>query len=235
MKSFLAALLCAFALGLFALSGCQKAPAPPPFDVPALIGLPAIELVKTLGAPAALSTDTANPNQRSWTRDGATLTATFKPVSGRVTELILIARAPENAVRDGAQTELLETGKLQQNDARYSVDWIEAPERPLYFNGVRIVPAPRTYKVQVRVTGPAEMLQISYSLPGATPPSEALVTFAPWDATATVPDDAQIQLSARIAQDGAIARTPIVAEILVDGKVVQNKKASVVASCAWEL
>lgn len=235
MKFLFTTLIFAFALSLTMLSGCRKAPAPPAFDVPALIGLPVGELVKKLGAPTASPTASTIPNQSLWKRGEATLTATFKPVSGRVTELTLIAGPAENAVRDGAQSELLEAGKLKQSDARYSVDWIEAPERPLYFNGMRIVPAPRTYKVQVRVTGPAEMLQISYSLPGANPPSETFLTVAPWDATATMPDDAQIQLSARTAQSQSIASTPIVAEIVVDGKVVASKKASVVASCAWEL
>ena len=229
MKALIYAL--ALLLSVFTLSGCQNAPAPPAFDVPTLIGLPIGDLVEKLGAPS-VSTD---PNQRIWKKGDATLTATFKPVSGRVTEMNLIARAPENAVRDGAQTELLDAGKLKQNDAHYNVDWIEAPERPLYFNGIRIVPAPRTYKVQIRVTGPSEMLQIAYSLPGATPPSETFATIAPWDATATVPDDMQIQLSARTAQDMMLASTPILAEILVDGKVVASKKASVVANCAWEL
>ncbi len=231
MQPFRSALLCLTLLCLAMLGGCQKAPAPPPFDVPALIGLPVGEIEKKLGAP----TTSSDPNQKTWTRGDATLSATFKPISGRVTELRLIARTPENAVRDNEQSELLGAGQLKSDDARYSVDWIEAPERPLYYNGVRIVPAPRTYQVQMRVTGPSDMLQISYSLPGANPPSQTFLTVAPWDVTATVPDDTQIQLIARTAQDGAIASTPIVAEILVNGKVVQNKKASVVASCGWEL
>ena len=229
MKSFFAVLLCAFVLCL--TTSCQRAPAPPPFDVVALVGLPIDEITKKLGAPAA-STD---PNQKTWKRGEATLTATFKPRNGRVTELILLARAPENAVRDSEQSQLLDAGNLKPDDARYSVDWIEAPERPLYYNGVRIVPAPRTYQVQLRVSGPRDMLQISYSLPGANPPTETLLTVAPWDITATVPDDTSIQLSARTAQYGAIASSPIVAEITVDGKVVQTKKVSVVANCDWEL
>lgn len=230
MKSFLGALICAFALSLTTLSGCQRAATPPPFDVAALVGLP-IEKVRTQLGGVGLS---QRLGEETWTREETNLTAQFKR-NGRVTAFTLISREPKNAVGESAQTELLDAGKLKQNDARYSLEYLEAPDRPLFYNGVRIVPAPRTYQVQIRVSGPIEMLQISYSLPGATPPSETFVTFAPWDATATVPDDAQIQLSARTAQDQTIARTPILAEILVDGKVVQNKKASVVASCAWEL
>ena len=233
MKPFFAALLCALALCL--TTSCQRATTPPPFDVAALVGLPIDELTKKLGAPQTSPEAASNPNQKTWKKGDASLTATFKPLSGRVTELILVARAPENAVRDGEQSQLLGDGNLKQNDARYSVDWIEAPERPLYYNGVRIVPAPRTYQVQLRVNGPPDMLQISYSLPGATPPGETFLTIAPWNIKATVPDDTRVQLIARTAQFGAIASSPILAEIVVDGKVVASRKVSVVASCEWEL
>ena len=220
-----------FALSLTTLSGCQRAATPPPFDVAALVGLPLDEITKKLGAP----TSSPAANQKTWSHGAATLTATFKPLSGRVTEMTLIARPPESAVRDGEQNQLLADGELKPDDARYSVDWIEAPNRPLFYNGVRIVPAPRTYQVQLRISGPSDMLQISYSLPGADPPTETFLTVAPWDIAATLPDDTPIQLSARVAQYGAIASSPIVAEILVDGQVVASKKASVVANCAWEL
>ena len=229
MKPFFCALLCALILCL--TTSCQRAATPPPFDVAALVGLPIGEVTKKLGAPQT----SAAPNQKTWARGAATLTATFKPLSGRVTELILIARSSETAVRDGEQNQLLGAGKLQPNDARYSVDFIESPDRPLYYNGVRIVPAPRTYQVQLRVSGPSDMLQVSYSLPGANPPSETFLTIAPWDIIATLPADTPIQLSARTAQEGAIASSPIVAEILVDGQVVASKKVSVIANIAWEL
>ena len=233
MKQFVAALFCALALCL--TTSCQRAATPPPFDVAALVGLPIDEVSARLGAPQTSPEAASNPNQKTWKKGDASLTATFKPLSGRVTELILVARAPENAVRDGEQSQILGDGNLKQNDARYSVDWIEAPERPLYYNGVRIVPAPRTYQVQLRVSGPPDMLQISYALPGAAPPSDTFLTIAPWDVKATVPDDTRVQLIARVAQFGAIASSPIVAEIVVDGKVVASRKVSVVASCEWEL
>ncbi len=235
MQPFRGLLLCLTFLCLALLGGCKKAPAPPAFDVPALIGLPIGAVEQKLGAPTASPASVGNPNQKTWTRGDATLSVTFKPVSGRVTELVMVARKPEDALRDSEQNELLGAGKLKSGDARYSVDFIEAPERPLYFNGVRIVPAPRTYKVQVRVSGGSDMLQVGYSLPGANPPEQTFLTIAPWDMTATLPDDARIQLFARVAQSGVLASTPIVAEIVVDGKVVASKKASVVASCDWEL
>ena len=211
---------------LILASGCRRAPAPPPFDVPALIGLPMDALTRKLGAPTS-----QQPTQKTWARPGATLAATYKPLSGRVTELTLTGK---EAVRDGEQKELLQTGQLKPDDARYSVDYLESPDETLKYNGVRIVPAPRTYQVQVRVSGPPDMLQISYAMSGATPSAETFITFAPWDKTATLPDNAQIQLSARTTRD-QIAQTPILAEIVVDGKVVATSKVSVVASCSWEL
>ena len=229
VKSLFSVFICALVLCL--TTSCQRAATPPPFDVAALVGLPIDEIAKKLGAPQTAT----DPNQKTWTKDGATLNVTFKPRSGRVTELTLIGRAPENAVRENEQNQLLGDGNLKPNDARYSVDWIEAPERPLYYNGVRIVPAPRTYKVQLRVSGPSDLLQVAYALPGANPPSETFITIAPWDIVATVPDNTQIQLSARTARYGTIATSPILAEILVDGKVVESKKVSVIANCDWEL
>ena len=222
---------CLFALCLVALSGCRSTPAPPPFDVPALIGLPIQQIEQKLGAPNNAAT--ASANQKSWAKNGATLTATFKPNNGRVTELTLIEAG--EAVRDGEQQTLLKSGKLKQGDARYSTDYIEAPDRPLYYNGVRIVPAPRTYNVQLRLSGPPQMLQVGYSMSGANPPGDNFLTIAPWDVSATLADDAQIQFGARLAQSQLPANTPIVVEILVDGKVVASKKASIVANCSYEL
>ena len=226
--------LCLLALCCAALSGCRKAPVPPPFDVPALIGLPIGQVEQRLGAPTvATDAATATANQKTWTKNGATLTATFKPLSGRVTEFRLISA--DKAVRDGEQQSILKAGRLAASDARYSTDWIEAPDQPLFYNGVRVVPAPRTYKVQLRLSGPPAMLQVSYAMSGATPPGETFLTIAPWDISATLSDDAQIQLSARLAQSQMPANTPIIVEILVDGKVVASKKASVVAICSYEL
>ncbi len=222
---------CLFALSLATLSGCHKAPVPPPFDVPALIGLPIDQVTQRLGP--ATNAATATPNQKIWTKNGATLTATFKPSNGRVTELTLVSA--DGIVRDGEQSTLLKIGQLVASDKRYSTDWIEAPDKPLYFNGVRIVPAPRTYKVQLRVSGPPEMLQVGYAMSGANPPGENMLTIAPWYIDATLADDAQIQLSARLAQSQLPANTPIIVEIVVDGKVVASKKASVVAVCSYEL
>ena len=222
---------CLLALCFVALSGCRQKPVAPPFDVPALLGLPIQQVEAKLGAPGNAAT--ASANQKSWTKNGATLTATFKSNNGRVTEITLIQAG--EAVRDGEQQTLLKAGKLAQGDAHYSTDYIEAPDRPLFYNGVRIVPAPRTYQVQLRLSGPPQMLQVGYAMSGANPPGDNFLTIAPWDISATLADDAQIQFGARLAQSQLPANSPIIVEILVDGKVVASKKASVVANCSYEL
>ena len=222
MKLFFAALFCLF------LTGCQRAPTPPPFDVPALIGQPIESLTQQLGAPAQSGAQT-----RSWTRDGTTLTATFKPGNGRVLALELLARDADHALREGEQNTLLEAGQLQSGAPNYSTDWIEAPDKPLFYVGVRVVPTPKTYQVEVRVSGPkTAVLQIAYVL-GAQ--SDVTQTIAPWNQTATLADDAKISLEARLAESRVPVGTPITVEIWVDGKSVVSATKSVVARCEYEL
>ena len=213
------------------LGGCNRASAPPPFDVPALIGQPIESVTKVLGAPAQ-----SDANSKTWTRQGVTLSATFKPNNGRVTALTLTSREAKDAVRDGEQDKLLGPGTLKSSDPRYSVDWIEAPDRPLYYNGVRVVPAPKTYAVELRVSGSQfTMLQLSYSIGGPQPQAQTVLTPAPWNLKADVPDDAQISLQTRLVKAYAPGLAPTTVEILVDGHVVASKTASVVAFCQAEL
>lgn len=211
------------------LCGC-RAPAAPPFNVPALIGQPIIALTQTLGAPTGQSA-----GQNVWTRDGATLTAQFKP-NGRVTVLTLISRQNDNAVSDGQQNRLLEPGRIPPNASGYSLDWIEAPDRPLFYTGVKITPAPRSYKVELRLSGSSAMVQARYALTGPQPQSETFLTIAPWNLTATLPDDASIQLSARLFKNLTPGTLEMKVEIVVDGHVVasQNSQGTPVA-CAYEL
>ena len=222
--------LCALTLCALTLGGCKRAPAPPPFDVPALVGQPIEALTKILGAPAQ-----SDATSKTWMRADVTLSATYKP-NGRVTALTLTSRDAKDAVREGEQDKLLQPGTLKSSDPRYSVDWIEAPDKPLYYNGVRVVPAPKTYAVELRVSGSqSTMLQLSYSIGGPQPQSQSLLTIAPWNLKANVPDDTQIMLQTRLVKAYAPGQSPTTVEIVVDGQVVASKTASVVAFCQTEL
>ena len=224
LRFVLALLLCC------TLSGCRAAPTPPPFNVPALIGQPIATLTQTLGAPAQ-----TGANQSSWLRDGATLTAQFKP-NGRVTQLDLVSREPDRAVREGEQDKLLEPGQIPANATGYNLDYIEAPDRPLYYTGVKITPAPRTYKVELHLTGSQALLETNYALFGPQPQSEKFLTIAPWNLSAQLPDDAQIRLSARLFKRLTSEPVQIKVEIVVDGKAVASQSsAGASVACAYEL
>lgn len=221
--------LLAFCLSL-SLAGCNRAPAPPPFDVPALIGQPIDAVTQRLGAPTAQSA-----GERSWTREGTTLSAQFRP-NGRVTALTLTSREADRAVREGEQEKLLQPGRLPANAPGYSLEWIEAPERPLFYTGVKITPAPRNYKVELRLSGGSAMVEASYALGGPAPQAETFLTIAPWNLEATLPDDATIQFQSRLYKKRMPGAAPMKVEILVDGKVVasQDSQGRKVA-CAYEL
>lgn len=202
------------------LCGCHNAATPPPFDVPALLEKPIQVVSAQLGAPT-----TQAPNQKSWTRDGATLTIQFKP-NGRVTSLALVSRAADRAVRDGEQPKLLEPGQLPAETPGYEMQWIEASERPLFYTGVKIVPAPRTHSVELRLSGSPVLVEASYALGGPQPKSETFLTIAPWNLTATLPDDATVNFNARLFKKLAPGKVEMKIEITVDGKVVASQSSS---------
>jgi hypothetical protein len=216
------------------LSGCAKRNTAPAWNVPSLLGQNGDALSKQLGAHRNQSTLDATRTQRTWIRDGQSLQVEWKNSSKRVTSFTLMSRDDANAVREEEKTQLLAPGQLQENDPRYTLEYIEAKERPLFYTGVKVIPAPRNHNVVLRVTATQSMLQVTTQISGQT---ESVLTIPPWEKTLSLPDDAQIGLAVRLQKNLTDApQVPMKAEIVVDGKVVASAASGgPPIQCGWEI
>ena len=234
----LAAAWCGFALCALS-SGCNREEAPA-FDLPAAMGADFRADIDTLsarlGPPQSQNTNELGLPTRVWKKGNATLTAAYKATSKRVVSLSVVARTEQEALRDDAKLKLLRAATLPENEGggAYSVEWIEAPERPTFAVGFRVVPVPRTHKVALRVNGTPSILTISFQPTTATAEGSAQVgtgapfeTIPPWQTTLeNVPDDAKIVLQSRIVQNLEPQKAfEMQVQIEVDGKLVRDQKS----------
>ncbi|HEX8464690.1 MAG TPA: hypothetical protein VF627_08750, partial [Abditibacterium sp.] len=216
-----------------AVAGCGRGAPKPIWDVPALIGQPSDIVTQRLGAPQALKTDAARA-EAIWRRDDVSLSANWKTGSKRVTGWTLISRDNDHAVREESRGELLVPGQLKENDPRYNLEWIEDTQRPLFYTGVKVIPAPKTHAVTIRVTASEALLDVSYSAGAAG--SETFSTIAPWEKSFTLPDDSQISLSSTLTKNLQPGSFNMKVEIIADGRVIaQAASTGVPISCAADL
>lgn len=212
--------------GALALSGCQSRPVGPVWDVPALVG-GRIDVVKQkLGTPQAEESPDLSSGQSTWTQGGTTLTAKWRTGNKRVTEWTLTSRDEDHAVREEDHAALLSPGQLKENDPRYSVDWLEAPNRPLFYTGVRVVPALKNHTVLLRLSGAPALVQLSYAITGTGAKSDSTLTIAPWEQPFDLPDDTQVSLSATVVKTIGGNQPNMKLEILSDGRVVGQAASS---------
>ncbi len=205
------------------VSGCARKPAGPVWDVPTFVGLPIDQAKAKLGAPQTEVTVDTSQTQSVWTREGATLTATWKPTNKRVTSWKLVSREEKEAASEEKRAALLKAGNFKEGDARYSVDYVEAPNRPLFYTGVRIVPALKNHQVVLRLSGSPSLVQVDYDAGGK---GGSTLTIAPWSETFTLPDDSKISLSASFFKSISGSASDMKIEILSDGKVIGSDAAS---------
>ena len=212
------------ALLLFPLlvAGCPSQPPTPVWDVPSLVGKPIDAVKQTLGPPQEEVKKDALL-QSTWTRDNITLSATSK-ANKRVTGWTLVSRDESHAVREEERASLLVPGTLKDGDARYTLDYIEAENRPLFFTGVRAIPAVRTHSVVLRLSGSGSLVQVSYAITGAQAKDSTTLMVAPWEEPLSLPDDAKIVLSAFVVK--AVGQSDMKIEIVSDGKIVASAASS---------
>lgn len=208
------------ALACGGMAGCHSQPSGPIWNVPAVVGRPIDAVKKQLVGGQDGAASDATLKQSTWMRQGTTLSATWRPTNRRVTEWTLIARDEAHAVREEERDQLLKIGQLQDNNPAYSLDWIEANDRPLFYTGVRVTPALKNHAVTLRLSGSSALVQVSYSVTGTVPKNEETITVPPWQEDLTLPDDSQITLTAVLYKtlDGAASSMKV--DILSDGKVV---------------
>jgi hypothetical protein len=216
------------------LAGCNRRPSGPVWNVDAFVGQNIDVLAKQLGPAQKQSTIDEKRAQRIWHKDDHTLQVTYKTLSKRVTDFTLISREATDAVQEGNKAALLEPGQLKEGDPRYTLEYIEAPERALFYTGVKVLPVPRNHTVTLRVTGSDAMLEVRYVAPGTSGAGDELLTLPPWEKTVSVPDDGQVFLSSRIYKNlgGAFHMKT---EILADDKVLaQAASTGQPIQCQWE-
>lgn len=214
------------AVGACLLSGCRSRPTGPVWDVPALVGQPIDAVKQKLGAPQEETAPDPSQGQSIWRHDETTLTAKWRTGNKRVTEWTLVSRDESHAVREEDHAALLVPGQLKENDSRYSLDWIEAPERPLFYTGVRVTPALKNHPVIIRLSGSPALVQLTYAITGAQPQGETILTIAPWEQTFDLPDDTQVALRATLVKPIGASQPNMKLEIISDGRVAATAASS---------
>lgn len=223
-------------LATLAVPGCVSRAAVPVWNLPTLIGQPIDAAQKSLGPPQREEAVSPGVQRSVWERDGVTLSANWKSSSKRVIAYELVSRDESRALREGETDPLLVPGQLKPADPAYSLEWIEAPGRALHYIGVRVVPAPKTHPVLLRVTGPEGLVQVAYQATSTGGKSDTFITIPPWEASFTLADDATLSVSASLVRNISGGSGAMKAEILVDGKVVADASSpSGVVSCKYEL
>jgi hypothetical protein len=212
---------------LLFLMGCNRtspAPAGPVFDVPSLLG-------KTRGEIEAMLGAAPGETRKTWQRDGVKLTAEFSQ-SGLLSGLLL-----EGAVqRDAQRDEFLKFGNLKQDDARYTLSFIEDQSQVFHFSGVRIS-VPQTRDVELRLDGPEVMVNLSYSAGGK---AEKILTIPPWNTQseklqANLGETISISVSVLTKPDQLPPAEALKLQIVVDGRVLKETSAAGFAKCEMVL
>ncbi len=196
-------------LFLLLLFGCHREPPEPSgplFDVPSLIG-------KTQG----------EIEQQTGEKQGTKLTAQFSQ-SGLLSGFTLESEAP---LKDEKREAFLKRGNLKQDDARYQISFVEAPDKVFYFTGVQ-VQLPSTHEVELRVEGPETLINVSAN-------GEEFTTVPPWsnaDKKLQANIGQTIVLTANLfPQKGVPPAQPLKLQIVVDGRVLKEFSNPYEAHC----
>ncbi len=203
-------------LFLFLFFGCHReAPEPqlPLFDVPSLMGKTQSDIEKILGAPT----------NKSWRKDGTKLTAQWSQ-SGFLTGFLM---ETDELLKDEKRAAFLKRGNLKEDNPKYQLSFVEAPDKVFCFTGVQ-VQLPSTHEVELRVDGPEVLVNIAAN-------GEEFTTIPPWD-------NADKKLQASIGQTITVSARlfptkqtppsqPLKVQIIVDDRVLKEESNSYEARC----
>ena len=222
---------------LLGLAGCgSRQDLAPAFDVPALLGKKMDEVRTILSTPATTAgpdgpAQSAEMGSQSFKRDDQILTVTYKKSNNRVTSFQLGTEGDALVRKEDKKNDFLVVGNLKADDARYSVEFVESAGKPFEYTGVKVIPAPVTHTVILRVTGSSHLVEISYSAGGAAT-TEPILTIPPWETTISAPDGTFLSLRAVASRQTAATlemgqEFKVTAQILVDGKVVKEQTSPI--------
>jgi hypothetical protein len=141
---------------------------------------------------------------------------------GRITRFVV---HPKQPLREGDKKEFLQQLKLQENDARYSLEWLENESNVQQFDGVQVTPAPKTYSITLRITGSNNMTWVKFSpAPTDAPGGGESLTMPPWDAQLSAQSGAVVSLEAGFSQASETGKLTL--QIEANGKVEAEKTIS---------
>lgn len=208
-------------LFLFLCCGCHREPPEPKgplFDVPLLFGKTQGEINQQLGVMEV-------PN--IWEKNGTKLTAQYSQ-SGLLTGFLLESDEP---LKDEKRDVFLKRSNLKQDDSRYQVSFVEAPDKVFYFTGAQIQ-LPTTHEVELRVEGPEVLVNVNAN-------GEEFTTIPPWkndDKKLQASVGQQISLSVSLfPTKGTPPGEPLKLQIIVDGRVVKEVSKAYEARCELTL
>jgi hypothetical protein len=243
------------ALALGSGLGCRpQQAAEPVFDVPALVGKKVREVAGIVGTPTSTGSATAGSETGTavFRKDQYVLSVDYLNRNGRVTAFTLAYADPTQSVKEADKEQLLQVGKLDEKNQRYTLDYIEDSQKVFSFTGVKVVPAPVTYNVTLRVTGPPAATTVIYKAPSNSSPSaggasttdakpgENFMTIPPWDIQFTATTGTIVGLEAGLTEPPTSSANgtaeKVTVQILLDGKVAKEFSSALgVAHCELEL
>jgi hypothetical protein len=84
---------------------------------------------------------------KGFVKDGQALWVTWKKSNKRVISFLLEPDPAAEPVNEEKRGRLLRAGNLQESDTRYTVEWVEAADKPLFYSGVKVIPQPVQHQV----------------------------------------------------------------------------------------
>ncbi|MBV9865777.1 MAG: hypothetical protein JO316_10525 [Abitibacteriaceae bacterium] len=240
VATFFIQLTIAVLLTLCSLGCHRRGTTGPIFDVPSLLGKNIDEVTAALHgatvtdvAPNGQSSGDNQLAQRDFHKGGQTLHVTYKTGSKKVTEFAMEVDAKTGSVKDDDKATFLSLANLKADDARYSIELTEDPNKVFAFTGIKVTPNPVSHHVVFSVTGTEFMTTMTYALRtnGSDVKTETVQNLPPWkvesDVTVAAADDTTLSLGAMPYTGEAFSpnRIPLPADykvtlqIIVDGKV----------------
>ncbi|MDQ3814221.1 MAG: hypothetical protein M3347_09760 [Armatimonadota bacterium] len=208
----------------------------PVFDIPALLDKKIAQVEAALGPPAANATTPAVPAttatgvelaRKTFQKDGQTLVVTYAKHNGEVAKFEI--SSDSRMLKEEKKKDFLRIGNLKEDDPRYTVNYVEATDKPFYYTGVEVLVKPVEHQVKLRVIGSSDLVMVNYELrpPGGEVKAEKdLLTLPPWEVSASAVSGTQVSISGVLFGRPRTRSPKFTLQILLDGKVVKESAST---------